>query len=110
MAAIVNVILNAVFIPKFGYMAAAYTTLFSYALWAYIQIALANYTSKVCGKITWKIYDDKRIILLSLGTVLLSLSGLLLYKNIVCRYLFILIIGLGTWKAMKKVMASSRKR
>lgn len=110
LAAIVNVILNAVFIPKFGYMAAAYTTLFSYALWAYIQIALANYTSKVCGKITWKIYDDKRIILLSLGTVLLSLSGLLLYKNIVCRYLFILIIGLGTWKAMKKVMASSRKR
>lgn len=41
-AAVVNVVLNYVFIPKFGYVAAAYTTLFSYAMY-YLFHSIISY-------------------------------------------------------------------
>ena len=41
-AAVINVVLNYVFIPKFGYVAAAYTTLFSYAMY-YLFHSIISY-------------------------------------------------------------------
>lgn len=41
-AAVVNVVLNYIFIPKFGYVAAAYTTLFSYAMY-YLFHSIISY-------------------------------------------------------------------
>lgn len=46
MAAAVNYILNYIFIPKFGYIAAAYTTLASYLLLMLFHYAAVNYVLK----------------------------------------------------------------
>lgn len=73
-------------------MAAAYTTLFSYVLWGYIQIYLANKTSKEYGKLQHKIYSDNKIIKLSILTTVVSLSGLYLYEKTILRYSFIIVL------------------
>lgn len=47
-AAIMNVILNLLFIPKYGYSAAAYTTLFSYMVYFLIHLIASYIISKRC--------------------------------------------------------------
>ncbi|MFR8120523.1 MAG: polysaccharide biosynthesis C-terminal domain-containing protein [Waltera sp.] len=46
-SAIINVILNAIFIPKFGFVAAAYTTLASYLILAILDYV---YMRVICKK------------------------------------------------------------
>lgn len=46
-AAILNIILNFIFIPVFGYVAAAYTTLFSYIVYLILSIVLSKKYMKI---------------------------------------------------------------
>lgn len=55
-AAILNIILNAVFIPIFGYIAAAYTTLVSYVVLLIIHFVITKKILKI------HLYDDKFMI------------------------------------------------
>lgn len=107
-AAIVNIVLNYFFINEFGYMAAAYTTLVSYIILAFLQFIFAKI---VVLKLTEKkeIYYDKYILLMSIITILLSLLGLFFYENIILRYIVISIgivvsicVGTIALKKMKK--------
>lgn len=90
-AAILNLVLNYVFIKMFGYMAAAYTTLFSYIILAILQVI---WSAKVCkgnnNEIN-NIYDNKRMLLLAIVTTVVSLMAIPLYSNTFVRYLFIAI-------------------
>lgn len=107
-AAVVNVVLNFIFIARYGYMAAAYTTLVAYIVLAIIQMLGAR---KVCRQKrgeNYEVYDDKAVALMAAATIALSLCGLPLYKHTVLRYAVIVLGGvLGaafvwkTWK-MKK--------
>lgn len=109
-AAILNVVLNALFIPKLGYMAAAYTTLVSYIVMAGILMfcAYQEYRKRI-GSLN-KVYDNNKIIILSLGVVSASLSGLLTYKFVILRYISIIgmfavgLILLKKFVANKKTM------
>lgn len=107
-AAIVNVVLNFIFIARYGYMAAAYTTLVAYIVLAIIQMLGAR---KICRQKRgekYEVYNDKAVALMAAATIALSLCGLLLYKYTILRYA---VIALGcvlgaafvwkTWK-MKK--------
>lgn len=89
-AAIINVILNYILIPPFGYIAAAYTTLFSYLLMAFI---IMHYSSNIMkeNKI-FGIYDDKKLFTLSIITILVSISGILIYGYNIIRYIVVLFI------------------
>lgn len=87
-AAIVNIILNFVFIDLFGYMAAAYTTLVAYVVLALLQVYWALKIQKLKNV---EIYNNKLVFLLSIGTILISLSGLILYQATLIRYIFILM-------------------
>jgi O-antigen/teichoic acid export membrane protein len=82
----VNVLLNYLLIPVFGYIVAAYTTIFSYALQAYLDYAISK---KIVGE---NIYDMKKIVLLSIGIVSSSIMICFLYASIVTRYGFIIAI------------------
>lgn len=88
---ILNILLNWIFIPIFGYIAAGYTTLF-----CYIVYSLAHYffMNKVLIKnqINDKIYDYKFIFFNSLIVLLAMVCCVILYKYSVIRY--ILIIGI----------------
>lgn len=70
-ASVVNVILNYIFIPRFGYQAAAYTTLVAYIIMALIEAAVATTYYKKHTKLKM-IYDNKLILILCMITVLLS--------------------------------------
>lgn len=99
-AAILNVFLNYIFIKKYGYMAAAYTTLVSYIVWAIVQMLISNRISIKYGN--KKVFADKKIITLSIVTVGSCLSGLLLYQFILLRYAFVLALVLMINYFMRK--------
>jgi O-antigen/teichoic acid export membrane protein len=74
-AAAANIVLNAVLIPIFGYLAAGWTTLASYMLLALLHYVLMK---KACRKHqnSGAIFPEKLLLLLSVGIV--SLAGLIL--------------------------------
>ncbi|MCR4908067.1 MAG: oligosaccharide flippase family protein [Lachnospiraceae bacterium] len=87
-AAGVNYVLNAVFIEKYGYIAAAFTTLFGYAF--------LNLLHFICTRLILKkkIYADGYYFLLLFAAILGGLLLMLLYKQPVIRYGITLILAL----------------
>ena len=90
-AAILNLVLNFVFIKMFGYMAAAYTTLFSYIILAILQVIWSAKVCKENNNDINNIYDNRRMLLLAIVTTVVSLMAIPLYSNTFVRYLFIAI-------------------
>jgi O-antigen/teichoic acid export membrane protein len=99
-AAAVNLILNYIFIRIYGYMAAAYTTLVSYVLLVVFEVYWANKVSK--SKNNYPIYEGKRIFVMSTITMVVSMSSLLFYGNVIIRYVSIGAITLIGILLLKK--------
>ena len=89
--AILNIVLNYVFIKMFGYIAAGYTTLICYILYAMLHFILMR---KVCREKCNdnQPYDIKIVLLISVSFIVLGFCILLLYNNIFLRYSIIIII------------------
>lgn len=85
-AAILNVGLNYIFIPIFGYKAAAYTTLVGYVILFLIHFLFVVKMKKQ----NW--YDTKFNILFLLFFILLMFISLFLYQNSLIRYIICSII------------------
>lgn len=83
--AITNIVLNAIFIPKFGFIAAGYTTLACYILYS---VAHYYFMCKVCKQNLngYKVYDVKIILLIGFALMVVSGIMMLLYNHIVIRY------------------------
>lgn len=97
-AAILNVLLNYIFIRIFGYIAAGYTTLICYLLYS---IGHFIFCKKVCeekiGHI--ELYDTKTIWLISTTVLLCSIIFNFLYMITFVRYLlFGVIVVIGIFK------------
>lgn len=85
-SAIINIVLNIILIRKYGYIAAAYTTLICYLL-------LAIYHRNLYKKITNnKIYDDVYIWILTFITLILSFLIMNMYNNVLQRYCFFVFV------------------
>lgn len=84
-AAIINLMLNGIFIPVLGYKVAAYTTLIGYL----ILLMLHFFAAKKYG--TSEYYDNQYIWKVAFIMILFSVVVLLSYQNIIFRYM--LIIG-----------------
>ena len=85
-AAVINMVLNAIFIPKYGYVAAAYTTFFSY-----IVLLLAHFfiTRTVLHV---KLYDD----LFLFGCVaVVSMASLILVRTYDSTGIRYALVGIG---------------
>ena len=103
LAAVLNISLNYVFIPQFGYMAAAYTTLFSYIVMA---ICIVIFVIKVFykkRKSKFKVYDNKYIFLLCIIVTGLTLLALMFYRFNWMRYLSIIVVGIAIIVKEKKI-------
>ncbi len=87
-AAIVNIVLNIVFIPIFGYLAAAYTTLAGYILLFFIHFYFVNKMKKT----EW--YDTKFNLIFLSGSLLLLPLSIVLYRFYIIRIGIILILGI----------------
>lgn len=111
-AAILNIILNAIFIPVFGFYAAGYTTVASY-----IVYSTGHYwfSRKVCMEEigSFELFDSKSILLISIGVFGCSIAFIFLYQFGMIRYLMailLLIVAIGQDKRIISVIKSIRKR
>ena len=90
-AALLNIILNWIFIPKFGYIAAAYTTLFSY-----IVFAFANYLAmkSILKELSLEdnAYDYFKMIMVFIALIVCSVLGIVLYSYVIARLIVALIV------------------
>lgn len=79
-----NIVLNYLFIPKFGYAAAGYTTLICYMLQASIDyLALKKIVKE-------KVYNMRYLGILSLGVIITSLISAMIYDHTLIRYAVVL--------------------
>ena len=101
--AVLNLILNFVFIKIYGYYAAGYTTLICYIFLAYVHYLFYR---KVLSekKIESEIYDIKLILAVSVGTIVLMFALVVVYKNVLIRYLMVSIIVLIAIVNKNKIM------
>lgn len=107
-AAVLNIVLNIIFIPIYGYMAAAYTTLAGYIVMALME---ALWSVKIHKEETGNndsVYDNRKIMLLSVATVFLSLTGLIWYQNNILRYV-VITIGIIVSTFIVRKMLKDRK-
>lgn len=84
-ATVVNIALNFIFVPLYGYTAAAFTTLVSY----FLLLILHCIFTKVKLKIN--LYDDKFIFGSMIVTMLLSVVVSLTYSYLIIRYCLIFV-------------------
>lgn len=93
-AAIVNIVLNFVFIPVFGYIAAAYTTAIGFAIMIIVHYLVVYFKTEYR-----KIYDITKILYTVVGVLIAMVLSLVLYNHtyiryaVIVGYLFILIMG-----------------
>lgn len=107
LVAIINIVLNYWFIPIFGYIAAAYTTLISYILFSIFHYLFMKRLVKLkIGQV--KIYNIKFIFTLALIFISFAAIVMCLYNYPIIRYLLILAIMIvAVWK--KKLVLSTIK-
>ncbi len=89
--AIVNIILNFIFIPRFGFVVAGYTTLICYALFAFMHYVFMR---KICRKELCGIkpFDSKFIVILSVVVVVSSIGVSILYNYSIVRLVLVVIV------------------
>lgn len=99
-ATVLNVVLNYIFIPLFGYFAAGYTTLFCYIVQAFIDYIAMR---KIVGQ---SIYNMKYMTALSAMIVIISLGSNALYKYPIIRY-FIMALMIILAVIFRKTLMST---
>lgn len=87
-AALLNIILNALLMPRYGFQAAAYTTLVCYVIYCFLHFVNMKRIE------TKKIYDGKLLIVISIVYVLICLGILPLYPNTWLRYTVLAVISI----------------
>lgn len=99
-ASILNVVLNYVFIKNFGYQAAAYTTLVSYIVLAFMQfMAIYKIQTNV------EMFNNRKIWGIALGTCMICILMNVTYLFPKIRYTMILIVLLLAFIFHKKIFA-----
>lgn len=110
-AAVINILLNYLLIPRFGFIAAGYTTLLSYM----IQAAIDYFAMKTV--VSERIYDLRIIITLSLLVSGTACLFPLLYESTLTRYAVLLIICIAgfifrnsIWRIIRTALMDIRKK
>lgn len=103
-AAVINVILNALLIPMFGYYAAGYTTLFSYVVFALANYAAVKKTLKA-EEIEESICDVKGLVLIFIVFMCMSFLAMALYSYMWIRFAVIVLVLMTALIFSKKIIA-----
>jgi len=95
--AVVNVVLNYLLIPIYGYVAAAYTTLFSYMVFAVGHIIYVNRLLKRNEQ--YEGINSKMLWVMGIGATVCCIATSFLYYSFLLRcVLAIVIVGMIIWK------------
>ena len=110
-AAVVNVILNYFGIKAFGYMAAAYTTLFAYIILAAFQCFVSNRVhAKTCPDDNNSVYDNRTILLVAGIAICACMACELLYADTFLRYATVGCVAVCTIVLRKRIIALFMKK
>lgn len=101
-AAVVNIVLNVLLIPRFGFVAAAYTTLASYFVFCYANYQAMKKILHKNGKVDQS-YNYKWLIAILAVFLLIGFIGMLLYNYLVIR-IFMAAFVLGVICINRKVI------
>ena len=88
-AAVINIVLNAIFIKKYGYIAAAYTTEFTYMLYFALHYIIARKLGK------GPIFDGKVFFAVSIGCFAISIIGVASINLWLLRWVMALLAVCG---------------
>lgn len=102
-SALANIVLNAVFISRFGFVAAGYTTLGCYIIYSIVQYV---FMLKICKeKSIDKPFNTLKIWSIAIVAVILSILSSLLYNYTIIRYFFIVLIAVVFFILRDKVVS-----
>ncbi len=101
--AVLNVVLNAIFIPKVGFIAAAYTTLICYMIFMLMHYLFSRKVLKE-QQITEKVFDYKLMFFISFITLVIGLGCMFTFKYPIIRIALILVIVIVAFINRKKMI------
>jgi len=89
--AILNIILNAIFIPQFGFIAAGYTTLVCYIMFGVLHFV---FMKRVCHQYLddYTVYDWKKVFGIGMLLILSSFIMLAIYNHPIIRYCVLVVL------------------
>lgn len=90
-AAVINIVLNKIFIMKFGYIAAGYTTLISYIAYSIFHYCFMRVVCRKCDN-GMKYFDGRFIFIVSAIFIMLVFLIIILYDKYIVRYIFLLVL------------------
>lgn len=101
--AVLNIVLNAIFIPMYGYIAAGYTTLVCYVFFAFMHYM---FTRRICKKYIdgEQIYDISKMLLISVGLVIGTAICMVLYNYTLIRYGVIFAVAIVCLFNIKRIL------
>jgi O-antigen/teichoic acid export membrane protein len=111
-AAGLNIVLNYIFIKLYGFVAAGYTTLVCYVLYAFFHYKFSSYVLKKHTGGMKHLYNDKFVLLCAVAVIVLSLLLMSLYNYPVIRYLVVAGILVAMFicrKRIKNILQKIRK-
>ncbi len=98
-ATILNIVTNYIFIKKFGFIAAAYTTLFSYIVYVILHIFISY------RAVGFMVVPLKYIMLFAIVLAIDGALNLLFIDTVVLRlligFVFLMIFGVHLWKSLR---------
>lgn len=99
-AAILNIVLNIIFIPRFGFVAAAYTTLFCYFVLMFVHLGITKIILKE------NLYDDGFMFLALFVVAILAALFMLLYEKRAVRFALLIVLCISYFITNKKYIVS----
>lgn len=108
LGAVLNLALNYLFIGKYGYIAAGYTTLICYILYALFHyIAMRKVCKEKCNN--EQPFDLKIILIISTIFLIVGFIFLLLYKYLYMRFVVIIITLISCIVFRKRIMENVKR-
>lgn len=102
-SAIINILLNLIFIPRFGMIAAGYTTLFSYMILSALHFILYKMIAK--NKMdSVHVFNEKLIFIMGISAVVVSILMTMLIDYPRARYMIVTIIFIFVILCRKRVL------
>ena len=102
-AALINIVLNYIFIPHYGYVAGGYTTLFCYIVYAICHYVFMR---KICNDCIdgVQIYSGKKLLFLTTVFLAVGFVFMLTYNYLIWRYVLMLGLCLMTFIKRKIIL------
>ena len=108
-SAIINILLNYIFIEGYGYFAAGYTTLICYILLSLFHYYYYRNVLNKNGVGNVEMYNIKIVVICSIIVIATMLFMLVLYKTILLRYFVFMVILIVSFVKRKNIISSIKR-